>query len=157
MVRSIRQKKLTQLATTVHAPLKSEYVAQARDMPLPAAQANHPYVPSVRPPSSDDGASDAQDARAKRKFPKVRARPTYPAVVQKHRRRCAQVGCHVVRSRDMTLPNGAGKARLRMAVCLPRYFVSAGHHVAVEHVLQLDCEAQLDFVRILRTRLGASG
>ena len=60
-------------AEHIPAPLKLEYASKARDIPTPQPYAGS-QVPSVRPPTSSTASSDVQDARAKRKFPKVRSR-----------------------------------------------------------------------------------
>ena len=60
-------------AEHIPAPLKLEYASKARDIPAPQPYAGS-QVPSVRPPTSGTASSDVQDARAKRRFPKVRSR-----------------------------------------------------------------------------------
>lgn len=83
--RTVRYSMSNTLAAHIPAPIKPEYAAQARDMPAPYQASTN--IPSVRPSSSDPPSSDAQDARTKRKFPKVRS-PQLRPVVQRHRR-CA--------------------------------------------------------------------
>jgi len=81
--RMVRYSMTNNLAAHIPAPIKPEYAAQARDMPAPYQASTN--IPSVRPSSSDASSSDAQEARARRKFPKVRPLPLTP-VVQGHRR-----------------------------------------------------------------------
>lgn len=79
----VRYAMTNKLAAHIPAPIKPEYAAQARDMPAPYQASTN--IPSVRPSSSDAPSSDAQEARARRKFPKVRSLRLTP-VVQGHRR-----------------------------------------------------------------------
>lgn len=87
--RMVRNPMSNNLAAHIPAPIKPEYAAQARDMPAPYQASTN--IPSVRPSSSDAPSSDAQDARAKRKFPKVRS-PLLRPVVQRHRRCVLEIG-----------------------------------------------------------------
>lgn len=71
-------------ATDAPAPLRSELLSKAREMP--PAPSFTTQVPSVRHKNADEVPSDTQNAREKRKFPKVGPLRTAHAVVQGHRR-----------------------------------------------------------------------
>lgn len=69
--------RLTNAATDMPAPLREDLVAKARDMPPAPSFATQ--IPSVRQKNTEEPSSDAQNAREKRKFPKVR-RTAHPVV-----------------------------------------------------------------------------
>lgn len=77
-------RRSTDPATDAPAPLRSELLSKAREMP--PAPSFTTQVPSVRHKNAEDVPSDAQNAREKRKFPKVDPLRTAHAVVQRHRR-----------------------------------------------------------------------
>ena len=134
----VRYAMTNKLAAHIPAPIKPEYAAQARDMPAPYQASTN--IPSVRPSSSDAPSSDAQEARARRKFPKVRSPRLTPSGSR------AQAGpSRDSQGRSRDTPIGSGETR-GCDLLRDERFSNLGHHVAGNWILQPLREAQLDLV-----------